>query len=660
MKRFLYLPLVALALVASSCRKHTVEVIVVPSGEEETSTGDPMPIQLGANLKLAAHASTKSLGTIGSEWNLNQMLYVYAIPRVGRNAAANATAPLAMDEVFIDNIPADSVPVDGTGAPLENKDAHAINVYRVPGEPYYYDEDRRYEFFGYYVDDASQPGHFDATTGKPLPNNDGEKISLPIRIDGSQDVMAAWTNKEKDNTAELNENRLYSAYAARKGVYPNLIFRHMLSRFDVYIKTGDAVPLNQKLHMTRMKIQSKTDGELVIARKNHTDDKPVMWPQNTPAPADTAAWLSVWRRWDETNAIEHPHKVGRADDIRPQLDWGYVGTVMTIPGDGTNDYGKVFDIVIGFQQDGYTIGDPVGEVVTQMSIDFRDLLLPSQDPKGTYDEDDDDKVGTRDGYAQSGHRYDVNIVVYGLQEVKISVTLTPWVNAGSFLLDPDAHSELRELNVSASDQTIVVGTEGNLHPTLIVTDGLTFTDLPLDDPRLIGVEFSYDVEDTNIVEVDANGHMTAKAIGDTHVLISAVRYEVDNEGNYVLDDTQQRIIQGYGSKTIRVFVTAAPPADPNISIIGLAPGSNTITYSAATTTSFDIGVQHDGTGEVTYRISNHRALDGTPLIDDEVITKTGSGRFYVLRTGLATVTCNVAACDGFAAGSIEVEVQITD
>lgn len=134
------------------------------------------------------------------------------------------------------------------------------------------------------------------------------KITIPLVIDGTQDVMAAQTALTQQDTLtlvdplplsdgnsddflrkELAENTeaqnrfngyaqsLYSAKTARKGVQPNLVFSHLLSRFtfDAKAYKKDFAANNaDEIRIKKIVVYSKTSGNIVAQYKavNITDN----------------------------------------------------------------------------------------------------------------------------------------------------------------------------------------------------------------------------------------------------------------------------------------------------------------------------------------------------------------------------------------------------
>lgn len=469
MKKYLYLALAAVAVLVS-CKREAAPITDEGNGEGTELTGDRVPVQFSTHLLPAPQ--TKSQGAL-DQWFAGQKLYIYGIARQGAGSTATEGKPLdlptatAAGNILINNVQA--TPLAQTASfDLAEHDAQPIEVLDTDGSYFFYDEDHRYEFFGYYVDDATDA---DAQTsaGVPTPTVDAEKgISLGVTINGAQDIMLATTDHDEDNNVGgtmINPNRLYSAYSARRGVKPTLNFDHVLSRFNVYVKSGDdSDDTNKKVKLTTVAIETNDKATAWIARTAQFTEKPYLditgkeknpstkdlvtggW---TPAAENPQPFIGVWNAaHDKQLDLAAANKF---DQIMVQT-WQGAGTVMVIPGKAE------YMLKLGVKQlkKGATAAsatdeDYSSEVVSYYPIRFEDITTSNNDKKyideaTTYadyagmqtDESKLDKTG-----AVKGHQYDVNIIVYGLQEVQIQVTMTEWDMNGSINMDPGRDYEFK-------------------------------------------------------------------------------------------------------------------------------------------------------------------------------------------------------------------------
>ncbi len=499
--------LAAGTLVMASClRQNTWN----PYGEEEENS-DRVPVKMRTYLP-SSSVDVKGQGALDN-WNGNQEIFIYAIAREGENAAASLDRDLDFggDGILIKNVKAYSNPhsVENPGDPQEielyfNEDA-------TPMELFYYDEDRRYEFFGYYVDDAATALD---EAGKPAPVIGESAITLPVTIDGSQDLMLATAHKADDNLGiGINENRMYSAYSARKGIHPNLQFDHQLARFDVRVQSGDfktKPDLSAKLTLAKVTVDSHYDGMLYIANKQYRDNPPYLKVDES-----TSKPLDIWRMKSATDSLPSPldstHHFklvqGEGESMTaPLLD---AGTVMVMPGQ------QKYKIYIGMLQDEYSSG----MVEYTSEIDFTHVVAAEGLEPDTE--------------AVAGHQYYVDVIVYGLQGVDVMVSMTKWTEAGSFILDRD-----REVEIFIPDDKLALDFY-SLTEEPITIGATTF-------PNEAQANMTYQSLNPAIATVDATGLVTPVGWGTTYIYISAPA------------------VRDYASSTRIVTVTVLPYASIDV------------------------------------------------------------------------------------------------
>ena len=272
MKKYFLLVTAALALLAVSCNRE--QELNGPDSGKKTSVVDdsvPAPVLFTSHdvVVKSPTLTTKGLGAIDDWHGAAQKLYIYGFPFTRTGQGVDARETLALDNIFINNVAADA-PVaasDADGIRLDNMQRTRIGVYNPAAddainpdyltEPFYYEENVNYSFFAYYVDDA--------VAGVPNPAVDaaaGTVTLSNLTLDGTQDIMLATTNKEidaRESSRWLDRTRdnngledqilgeyvdpttIYSAHAARRGVNPDLIFEHMLSRFTFHVWLGGTV-----------------------------------------------------------------------------------------------------------------------------------------------------------------------------------------------------------------------------------------------------------------------------------------------------------------------------------------------------------------------------------------------------------------------------------
>lgn len=350
----------------------------------------PAPVLFKSNL--AASITSKAEGAL-EQWSGNETLYIYGIERVNGKSDLSS-AP------FINNVDASSP---------SNATEGSIEVYRVKstGEYFYYEASKYYDFFGYYIDDAKNGNPLAGNAPEPVIDATAGTISLPVQITGKEDIMLAKANPATDVDGKgVDAAKAYGAYAARRGVIPNLIFNHQLARFNFKLKAGNANTANA-ITINGMTISSRDKATLVIASNDDAiqpglTDFSSVDPVPFPLQLRKAGGLSP---------------LSLSDNVKPQFnaDETYEGEtfgepVLVIPGDST------YDIKLSLSQADYSFNNPF---TVDLKIDFANLQ------------------GGSDNVAIAGHQYDVTLIVYGLEQVQVNVTLADWTPSGSFIINPD-------------------------------------------------------------------------------------------------------------------------------------------------------------------------------------------------------------------------------
>lgn len=386
MKKEWLLAMCATAMMASCAKDKTIAL-------DNGAGGTPEEIILGAGQYLSAEveqgqpmkAASRGIGSVGdlgaaNNWN-GETVYVYGI-----------AGTLTGDAQFAINGEAATAPAGTPGATVTSTLA-----WTAADKHYYYDGNNVYDFYGCHVDGAATdmaiPG------GTNLAENG---FSVPVTINGTQDLMVAMPNKENDRTAggvdpEVTDTKyLYSAWSSRRGVKPNLVFKHVLTRLTFKAKCGDDPAPTQHVKITSIQVtKAISDGTLTIipvgggnqgfAPGTKTADFALMAPASDP---DTSKELETFSGKDITNT-------GDGADAFQQIGV----PMMLVPG-------EKYTIVINTEQN---------------------------NEKGTIT-----KEVTFAGGFVAGTNYNINITVYGLQEIAVNATLTAWNEAGEDIeIDPD-------------------------------------------------------------------------------------------------------------------------------------------------------------------------------------------------------------------------------
>lgn len=366
-------------------------------------------IVLGAGQSVSVSPKSRGIGAVGdleatNSWN-GETVYVYGINK-------NATG----DAQFAINGQAATAPVPVTD-PAPAAVASGALTWAGADVHYYYNGNDIYDFYGVHVDDAvSTPETaMKITAGKDL-TTDGWAVN--VTINGSQDLMVAKTNKANDITAASNpevssptdDAKLYSAWSARRNVTPNLVFTHLLSRLNFQAKCGsDPIPgigqdAKDMIKITKIEVLDvyKT-GKLQIIPTESTqqgftpDAKPTEDPKNN---------FTVFA--ESTDALAPLTALQPVDIV-------------------TNQYVAVGADLLLYPEQQYNI-----VIYTEQDKNQDDTIQENEKGQISWTIKLDD-----DAPFVAGAMYDINITVYGLEEIFVNATLTAWTDGGEVTIDPD-------------------------------------------------------------------------------------------------------------------------------------------------------------------------------------------------------------------------------
>ena len=391
------------------------------NGEQNASE---QQIRLGV---ASSKVQTRGTGTVGgmtddeNKW-AGQTLWVYMLQKDNMNLAyykspAVGTTAAAETEVFNNKEFKAPNTAESTKSGLATTADGTIAYYPVSGN---------YDFWGYRVDDA-------AVGGDPVVktvNDNGDEVDaklatkrvVDIKIDGSQDIMAGKAVPSADEVTKLGgyAENFYSAYAARKGVQPNITFNHLLTRFTFEVRAGSKATAGlpaggntEAVKVTGVSVNSKTTGTLTVAYTGATkeaadlltftgDASPLKLQQRSATAVDNndplVALEPVSLTWtDENAAMGDVLKIGEA--------------LLVAPGE------TEYPLTIALSQD---VLQKVGEAKVTMPLE----------QKATIKMDGAKKF-------EPGKSYKVTITVYGLEDIRVTATLVPWADGGSIDIDDD-------------------------------------------------------------------------------------------------------------------------------------------------------------------------------------------------------------------------------
>lgn len=292
----------------------------------------------------------------------------------------------------------------------------------------YYPIQNAYDFYGYYIDDIPDNG----VTLIPDTEDTPGEIVVPVQIDGTQDLMVAkaeLTDAQKalldgnlttDEEKEAEYAKAYSSYTARRGVQPNMLFKHLLSRLTFEVKAGENKILSSGLdgvYITSIEligVESKGNIRISAAKQEL---------EITPTSPEELVNLSL--------GIKNPVDIGgfTFDGVKPtsEVDFVPMGeSIMTMPGQ------TAFEVIIKMRQikGGVLItkkNESTGVVESEFPFKTQ-IKAPVVKDKETGDLISD--------FFVTGYSYRVKLTMYGLEEINITAELAPWKQGDDIELSP--------------------------------------------------------------------------------------------------------------------------------------------------------------------------------------------------------------------------------
>lgn len=403
MKKLFFFAMVALGMTAA-CQKPDVKV-------ENPDLDDNAPVEVVFGVNAPTITVTKTKAAV-DDWNA-ETVYVYGFD--------NAVDDLNTDKVLIDG---KAATVEANATDNNGDVADRSKLTFTPDtdnvDKYYYEVDAVYNFYAYY-------------TGKEeTVEKDGTKLTAEVTIDGSQDVMLATTNptadialaKQTHPDANINTARVYSAYAARRGVHPTLNFEHMLSRFTFKIVKGytPSAPENTAdVKVTKIEVETYSTGNLDITAQTFE-----------PTTTDAKVYMPV---------KEFTEAVPTVTPSDPGYDF------MTFPDEST------MNLKVHLEPKDKATDPNLGNI----NLDPMIVTLDAAKITG--------KTGAK---FEAGKRYTVTITVYSLEEVQVSASLTEWGDGGWDVYDPDEKYDTSVIKTKA----ILDGENVVIYSATAIADGV--------------------------------------------------------------------------------------------------------------------------------------------------------------------------------------------
>ena len=308
--------------------------------------------------------------------------------------------------------------------------------------------------------------------------NDGKesgKVTVPFTIDGTQDVLSASTYLTAADTLALAKNSsltsrddsatyaryaksLYSAKTARQNVQPNLLFKHMLTRFTfnaAAMQPNFAQGGADEIRIKDIKILSRTKGQLVAEYKkvdgnvegqdsvivcklvvsendNPYDSLSLMKRDATATESDYLVELTKGTEGTQINGMT-PKGIAIVD--KSSADWTALGEALLVMPDES-----VYEMDITIEQTVYGREDVDGNGIdgtqeikeaTIKGLKIEAAKVVTSNPHSASE--------TVDGIQKflAGNSYNVRVQVYGLSKIEVTTTLEPWADGGHVDIDPD-------------------------------------------------------------------------------------------------------------------------------------------------------------------------------------------------------------------------------
>ncbi len=305
MKKSFYFALALTAGLFASCSSD--EIAQAPQGGLDANDAKGDVIQL--SVANAAQGVTRGTGTVGNttantdQWDgqkINVSMFKKGTLTVATEDPDDNTTPTIYDasELTVEKGGAAAVLLDIA----VNGDVDVLRDRTV--ESRYFPGSGSYDFWGYRLDDAAASPLTPADITYDTTDPAASTAKVDIAIDGSQDIMvgkaelAAAQIDANDKvipgagsayTEHFSQDKVFSAYSARRNVNPQISFKHLLSRFTFEVKganaascvdaavTDAAVIAKTGVKVDAIKVKSKTTGKVVVAYTATTEPKRIEW-----------------------------------------------------------------------------------------------------------------------------------------------------------------------------------------------------------------------------------------------------------------------------------------------------------------------------------------------------------------------------------------------
>lgn len=322
-----------------------------------------------AAIQINVGALTRGTGTVGST-NANAGANVWANQTFNLFMFDKGTFNLATKEGKDANDAPIDVPIFNNAVMTAPNGTGLANLILADGETTEYNvfPDGVFDFWAYRLDGAA--------TGDPVGVDDenAEAVTIPFAIDGSQDVMYAEVTPTPGQE-EVSADKIYSAYAARRGVQPSLNFKHLLTRLTFKVKAmskevgnqadllylGDAAPEGyyRGFKITGISVKSKSVGTFTVATSDNTTPF-ITW--------DTEAPEVLMALKDQGEGVSKKEE-GTWQEVTATINYQTGEITYNDYSDGTNEFpgDETLEVYPSDSRDSYT-GLPTTAITTIKAI----------------------------------------------------------------------------------------------------------------------------------------------------------------------------------------------------------------------------------------------------------------------------------------------------
>ena len=496
MKKSFIFATMAAAVLFAGCSSSD-DITSNPSGDQGVDVNtDLVAIEIGVASK-SASMTMRGTGTVGdiqgettNIWNgeqINVLMYNINADGTPTFNFTGGNTPLYNGTALVTPLTIENT-ASGIAKEISSGDPYtdpATAKYKVK----YYPTTGRSDFWGYYL------GGYGAVAANASAASDGgtlvkkDDVTIPYRsvkfeIDGTHDLMVAkapttanitgidptiftaealTTEQDAGITGDPTRAKAnsYSATAARQGLQPELVFKHVLSRLQFKVVAGNQKAADCGVTVTAIKVRSKKTGQLIVAydysKGAIVEADRIIWDAVKAEEAfDVVPAIAIGDEVTDNKyfpALALKERTSAADRTMKALTpvtltWAD----PTTPGTGT-DIKSLGEALLVAPQDSYYIiveytinsgseaawyNNPPSDLTPgPIAPGTGAVAQPPLESKVVRTTKESDGV-TPKAFA-AGESYLITITLYGPEQIKITATLTGWSQSDiNIAVDPDA------------------------------------------------------------------------------------------------------------------------------------------------------------------------------------------------------------------------------